>query len=234
MPNLSERKTISIKVSQEQRTICFEALNIASEESEISNRGDALTFVCRRYLEFQYGKDASGEPREVLIPEVMDPAKIEEFKKLSSICERGLLRVIDGTPFCGQRTYPSGLKTQTPFIYSVKALPNYGQIMSHEDIITTCDLCKQSFAESGKIKELIDTLTQELNENREAVLYFCRHEDLMAEVFTAFANAKFFCPFNNRNVTISHTCLESECTNLHISRILLPPRIPPSQGGEES
>lgn len=232
---MSESTTISARLSHEQKAICNEALNIASEElGKGSNKGDALTIVCRRYLEMQYGKDASEEPRDVLIPEVMTVEQIADMKKLSNICDRKLLKVIGGIPTCGQKTYPSGIKTQSPFIYTYKEHPSYGQVMSLDDIISTCDLCKQSFAESGKIRELIDTLTAELNENREAVLYFCRHEDLMAEVFTAFANAKFFCPFNNRSVTVSHTCLESECTNLHIERIILPPRTLSSQGGETS
>ena len=219
-------------MSEEQKVICTESVNIASTEDGVSTRGDALALVCKHYLKMQYGKEVSEEPSEALIPEVMTVEQIADMKKLSNICDRKLLKVIGGVPTCGQKTYPSGIKTQSPFIYTYKEHPDYGQVMSLEDIVSTCELCKQSFAESGKIRELIDMLTSELNENREAILYFCRHEDIMAEVFTAFANAKFYCPYNNRNVTISHTCLESECTNLHIERVILPPRIPISQGVE--
>lgn len=230
---MTKTVTFTARMTEENRALCNEACNIASEElGKGCNKGQAIASVCRSFLEMQYGKEVSEESTEVLIPEVMTVEQIADMKKLSNICDRKLLKVIGGIPTCGQKTYPSGIKTQSPFIYTYKEHPSYGQVMSLDDIIATCDLCKQSFAESGKIRELIDTLTAELNENREAVLYFCRHEDLMAEVFTAFANAKFFCPFNNRNVTVSHTCLESECTNLHIERIILPPRIPSSQGGE--
>ena len=218
---MSSKVSFGVKVFPEDLEFINDVLNKASEYTEIKQKCDAVMYVFNQYVALKYPSDSTEtlEPDEIITPEIM-----KRNKALESICERRLLTVINNVPYCGQSTFPKGIGALKPFIYAEKTLPKYGQVMSLSDIERACEMCKQSYAESGRLKDLVDALTKELNEDREANLYFCNHPDIMNEMFTAFPLAKFFCATSMRNVTIASTCLKNECVNLEIVKVQFPPR----------
>ncbi len=216
---MSTKKTWGAKLLPEDHEIMNEACNLASEHTTIKDKGEALLLIGRHYINYMNPQIETLEPDEIITPEMR-----ARKKTLEAICERRLLTVISGVPYCGQSTFPKGIGAMRPFIYTEKTLPNHGQIMSITDIESTCDMCKQSYAESGRLKDLVDALTKEMNEDREANLYFCNHPDIINEMFTAFPLAKFFCAITMKNVTIANSCLKNECTNLEIVPVKFPPR----------
>jgi len=218
---VSSKKTWGVKLLPEDHEIMNDTCNLASEHTAIKDKGEALLLIAKHYSDFINPPLES----ETLIPdEILTPEILKRNKRFEAICERRLLTVINSVPYCGQSTFPKGIGAMKPFIYTEKTLPKHGQIMSISDIERTCEMCKQSYAESGRLKDLVDAMTKELTEDREANLYFCNHPNIVNEMFTAFPLAKFFCAIAMRNVTIANSCLKNECTHLEIISVKFPPR----------
>jgi hypothetical protein len=134
----------------------------------------------------------------------------EELELLEQICDRGLLKIIDGVPTCGQQMNSQGIRGQLPFIYT-KGHTNEGNLKTVEDIISTCEQCKQRYIEDPRIKELMQTIIK-ISVNRKAELYFCMHDSFIeGNPFTFVPEAKFPCPLNNRQVRIDRTCIKTNC-----------------------
>ena len=190
------------------------------------NKGVTLRFMAITTIS---AMDEDVDIKKIIEPEVISPEdkkKREEYERnkdyLESNCNRGLLKLIDGIPTCGQKITGRGISSQEPFVYA-DDLPRSGELMDISDIITTCEQCKQKFSEEKRLQRLMRTVEIASGE-REVDRYRCEHPNLYGKILlTLFVDAKFLCPDDGRNVRIDRTCIKRHCKWLIKDKMIVPP-----------
>lgn len=186
------------------------------EIKELANQGDALYQLIQEYQDLKL--------KGIIEPEIISPETKRQDDELIKFCDRGLMQIIGDIPTCGKKS-KLGIGAHEPFIYP-KDHPDEtlrGQRMRHDDIIKSCELCKQSFTEDPRIKELIERMTQVLDKDQLIQLYLCYHPQLENIIFSAFKDCTIYCAKLNRNVNLEKNCLIKKCTFMEIMNIQIPP-----------
>jgi len=208
-------ETISIYgVSKEQKTWIKELIGTYAQKNE-SSKGQALYKILTDYIDLI--------KKGIITPEVISVEDKRQFDELQKYCDRGLMQIIGGIPVCGKKS-KLGIGAHESFIYP-KDHPDEdlrGQTMRYEDIMKSCELCKQSFTEDPRIKQLIERMTIILDKGQSIELYFCYHPQIENIVFTAFRDAQMYCPKFNRYVNLEKNCILKGCEFMNIMKITAP------------